>query len=79
MPSRSMRLPAIEKVLGQYRSTDGHITQAMIEDAWAEHAHAQRVLSRPWWARLACAVRGHRLGSFANPQNVCVDCGKVVR
>lgn len=31
-------LPAIAKVLAQYRSTRGHITEEMIEAAWAEHA-----------------------------------------
>lgn len=72
-----MKLEAIKTVLAAYRSTEAHITQAQIEAAWAEHALAERVLTRPWWSRVACWLRGHRFGVYANPQRTCVDCGKA--
>ena len=26
-----------------------------------------------------CFILGHRLGIWANPENKCIDCGKVLR
>lgn len=37
-------LPAIRAVLGAYRSTEGHITEAQITAAWTEHEHARRLI-----------------------------------